>query len=68
MINTLIKWSIYMAKIVTESIVITFSKIVKDNDEGTSITSPDIQAALEQVAQELIGDSVVVEVIEVVKA
>lgn len=57
-----------MAKIVTESIVITFSKIVKDNDEGTSITSPDIQAALEQVAQELIGDSVVVEVIEVVKA
>jgi hypothetical protein len=56
-----------MAKIVTESIIISFSKIVKDNDEGTSITSPDIQAALEQVAQELIGDSVVVEVIEVVK-
>jgi hypothetical protein len=56
-----------MAKIVSESIVITFSKIVKDSDEGTSITSPDIQAALEQVAQELIGDSVVVEVIEVVK-
>lgn len=57
-----------MAKIVTESIIITFSKIVKDNDEGTSITSPDIQAALEQVAQELIGDNVIVEVIEVVKA
>jgi hypothetical protein len=57
-----------MAKIVTESIIITFSKIVKDNDEGTSITSPDIQAALEQVAQELIGDNVVVEVIEVAKA
>jgi hypothetical protein len=56
-----------MAKIVTESIIISFSKIVKDNDEGTSITSPDIQAALEQVAQELIGDSVVVEIIEVVK-
>ena len=53
-----------MAKIVTESIVITFSKIVKDNDEGTSITSPDIQAALEQVAQELVGDSVVVEVVQ----
>ena len=59
-----------MAKIVTESIVITFSKIVKDNDSGTSITSPDIQAALEQVAQELIGDSVVGDavVVEVVKA
>ena len=53
-----------MAKIVTESIVITFSKIVKDNDSGTSITSPEILAALEQVSQELIGDSVVVEVVK----
>jgi len=53
-----------MAKIVTESIVITFSKIVKDNDSGTSITSPDIQTALEQVAQELIGNNVVVEVVK----
>ena len=53
-----------MAKIVTESIVITFSKIVKDNDSGTSITNPEIQTALEQVAQELIGDSVVVEVVK----
>ena len=53
-----------MAKIVTESIVITFSKIVKDSDSGTSITSPDIQTALEQVAQELVGDSVVVEVVQ----
>jgi signal recognition particle GTPase len=53
-----------MAKIVTESIVITFSKIVKDTDSSTSITSPDIQAALEQVAQELIGDNVVVEVVK----
>ena len=53
-----------MAKIVTESIVITFSKIAKDTDLGTSITSPEIQAALEQVAQELIGDSVVVEVVK----
>jgi hypothetical protein len=53
-----------MAKIVTESIVITFSKIVKDNESGTGVTSPDIQAALEQVAQELVGDSVVVEVVK----
>jgi hypothetical protein len=53
-----------MAKIVTESIVITFSKIVKDNEEGTQITNSDIQAALEQVAQELIGDNVVVEVVQ----
>jgi hypothetical protein len=53
-----------MAKIVTESIVITFSKIVKDTEPGASITSSEIEAALEQVAQELIGDSVVVEVIK----
>jgi hypothetical protein len=53
-----------MAKIVTESIVITFSKIVKDSESGTSVTSPDIQSALEQVAQELVGDSVVVEVVK----
>jgi hypothetical protein len=46
-----------MAKIVTESIVITFSKIVKDTEQGASITSPEIETALEQVAQELIGNS-----------
>jgi hypothetical protein len=54
-----------MAKIVTENIVITFSKIVKDSEPDTSgIASSDIQTALEQVAQELVGDSVVVEVVK----
>ena len=53
-----------MAKIVEDVIVIKFSKIVKDNDEGTSVASADIEAALEQVAQELAGDSVVVEVVK----
>ncbi len=54
-----------MAKIVEDVLVIKFSKIVKDSEEeGGSIASPDIQAALEQVAQELIGDSVVVEVVK----
>ena len=53
-----------MAKIVEDVIVIKFSKIVKDNEEGTSVASPDIEAALEQVAQELVGDSVVVEVVK----
>ena len=52
-----------MAKIVEDVVVIKFSKIVKDNDSiGSTIAGPDIQAALEQVAQELVGDSVVVEV------
>lgn len=57
-----ISQGIYMAKIVEEVVVIKFSKIVKDNESGTSITSNDIHSALEQVAQELVGDSVVVEV------
>lgn len=52
-----------MAKIIEDVIVIKFSKIVKDNDtEVSGIAGSDIQAALEQVAQELVGDAVVVEV------
>jgi len=54
-----------MAKIVEDVIVVKFSKIVKDaetNDVG--IVSTEVQQALEQVAQELVGDSVVVEVVK----
>jgi hypothetical protein len=51
-----------MAQIQTETIVINFSKLVKTGAEGGDITSAEIQAALEQVAQELVGDGVVVEV------
>jgi hypothetical protein len=55
----------FMAKIVEDIVVIKFSKIVKDNDSvGPNIAGPDIQIALEQVAQELAGDSVVVEVVQ----
>ena len=54
-----------MAKIVTENVIITFSKIVKDSEPETSgIAGQDIQTALEQFAQELVGDSVVVEVVK----
>ena len=53
-----------MAKIVEDVLIIKFSKIVKDSDTGSSITGPDIQAALEQVAQELVGETVVVEVVQ----
>ena len=52
-----------MAKIVEDVIVIKFSKIVKDSEtEVSGIAGQEIQVALEQVAQELVGDSVVVEV------
>ena len=53
-----------MAKIVEDVIVIKFSKIVKDSEEGSSVATSDVQAALEQVAQELVGDNVVVEVVK----
>lgn len=54
-----------MAKIVEDVIVIKFSKIVKDNDSNeTSVASAEVQQALEQVAQELVGDNVVVEVVK----
>jgi hypothetical protein len=52
-----------MAKIIEDVIVIKFSKIVKDSQQDTAgIAGTDIQQALEQVAQELVGDGVVVEV------
>ena len=53
-----------MAKIVEDVIIIKFSKIVKDSEEGSSVATSDVQVALEQVAQELVGDAVVVEVVK----
>jgi hypothetical protein len=51
-----------MAKMIEEVIVIKLSKLVKDNDAADQIVSEDAQAALEQVAQELAGAGVLVEV------
>ena len=54
-----------MAKIVEDVLIIKFSKIVKDSEsEVSGIAGLDIAAALEQVAQELVGESVVVEVVK----
>jgi hypothetical protein len=54
-----------MAKIVEDVLVIKFSKIVKDSEaENASIANPEIEQALEQVAQELVGDAVIVEVVK----
>jgi len=53
-----------MAKIVEDVLVIKFSKIVKDNESDiTVLADRDIQQAIEQVAQELAGEKVVVEVV-----
>lgn len=47
---------------IEEVIVIKLSKLVKDSDPADQIVSEDAQAALEQVAQELAGTRVLVEV------
>jgi hypothetical protein len=51
-----------MAKIHEEVIVITISKLVKNDDSPDTLLTEDIGAALEQVVQELLGNDVVVEV------
>lgn len=52
-----------MAKIQTETLVITFNKLVKDSDtDSADVVTTDVTTALEQVAQELVGAGVVVEV------
>lgn len=52
-----------MAKIVEDILIIKFSRIVKDNDaDPTPPITAENAAALVQVAQELVGDSVIVEV------
>lgn len=54
-----------MAKIVEDVIVIKFSRIVRDDaaDSGT-LVNDEMRSALEGVAQELAGQSVVVEVLD----
>ena len=57
--------SIIMAKIVEDVIVIKFSSLVRDGAaDQTTCISEEIQAAIEQVAQELVGQHVVVEVVK----
>ena len=52
-----------MAKIIEDVVVLKFSRIVKDNEsDPTPAVSNENIYALVQVAQELVGDSIVVEV------
>ena len=54
-----------MAKIIEDVVVIKFSKIVKDSEsDASAIAGQDIQQALEQVAQDLVGEAVIVEVVK----
>ena len=51
-----------MAKIHEEVVVIKLSKLVKESSDSPSLASAETVAALEQVAQELVGDGVIVEI------
>jgi len=51
-----------MAKMIEDILVIKLSKLVKDSDVSDQIVTEDIHTALEQVAQELVGTGVLVEV------
>ena len=51
-----------MAKIVEEIILVKLSKLVKDGETVADISNNEIESALEQVIQELVGDSVLVEI------
>jgi len=55
-----------MARIQEEVIVITVSKLVKNNPDGNAtdseIVGEDVMSALTSVAEELLGNGVVVEV------
>lgn len=53
-----------MAKIVEETVVIKLSRLVKTGEKESKekMASADMISALEQVAQELVGDNVIVEV------
>lgn len=50
-----------MAQIIEENIVIKVSKLVK-NGSGENLVPEETLQAIEQVAQELLGESVIVEV------
>ncbi len=51
-----------MAQIIEEIVVIKFSRLVKGDGSLPEIVSAELQASLEQVAEELVGSGVIVEV------
>jgi len=54
-----------VAKIVETNLIVKFSKIVKDNESAKQdILDADMLENLEQVIQEIVGSSIVVEIIE----
>lgn len=50
-----------MAKIVKETVVLEFSKLVKDGHSDSVQVTDEVAQTLETVAQELVGEGVIVE-------
>lgn len=53
-----------MAKIVEELLIIKLSRLAKDKDDTEDLLDKQAINNIEQVIQELLGDSVVVEIVQ----
>lgn len=52
-----------MAKIYEETVTIKLSKLIKNSDkDNVQLTNEDFSANLEAIVQELVGDTVIVEI------
>ena len=54
-----------MAKIVSQTFVVTVSKLARDTESAGQLVTDDFAANLEAVVQELVGQNAVVEVMGV---
>lgn len=51
-----------MAKILEETLKIKLSKLIKNTESTTSLINEEFSTNLEAIVQELVGDSIIVEV------
>lgn len=54
-----------MARIYEETVVVKLSKLIKDTEVTPMIATKEVVTALEQVAQELVGEHVIAEIINI---
>lgn len=56
-----------MAKIVEDVVLIKFSRLVKDGAADSPLISEEVSSSIEQVVQEIVGDSIIVEIVRAVE-
>lgn len=56
-----------MAKIVEDVVLLKFSRLVKDEAADSRLIDEEVCASIEQVAQEIVGDSIIVEIVRAVE-